>query len=79
MKTSSKIILGIVGIAIIVLIVVSVTQKPKVVGTEGVVKVGASLALTGDAVVWGEAEKNSIEMAVDEINQKGGVKGKKLN
>lgn len=78
MKNSSKIILGIVAIAIIVLVVLAVTKKPKQVGTEGTVKVGASLALTGDAVVWGEAEKNSIEMAVDEINKKGGMNGKKI-
>ena len=34
--------------------------------------------LTGDGVAWGEIEKNTIQLAVDEINANGGVKGKKI-
>ncbi len=32
--------------------------------------------LTGDGAAWGEIEKNTIQLAVDEINEKGGIKGK---
>ncbi len=35
--------------------------------------------LTGDGAVWGEIEKNTIQLAVDEINTNGGVKGRKID
>ncbi|MDP1694950.1 MAG: ABC transporter substrate-binding protein [Candidatus Woesearchaeota archaeon] len=34
--------------------------------------------LSGDASIVGEVEKNAAEIAVEEINQKGGIKGKKI-
>ncbi len=40
--------------------------------------IGASGPLTGGAAVYGIAVKNSAQMAVDEINAKGGVNGVKL-
>jgi len=42
------------------------------------VKVGIVLPLTGAEAKFGEIEKRSFEMAVDEINKKGGVKGQKI-
>jgi len=44
----------------------------------GAVKVGIVLPLTGAEAKFGEIEKRSFEMAVDEINKKGGIKGEKL-
>jgi branched-chain amino acid transport system substrate-binding protein len=41
-------------------------------------KVGVPLPLTGAEAKFGEMEKQAYEMAVDEINAKGGVKGVKL-
>ncbi|MCF7865484.1 MAG: ABC transporter substrate-binding protein [Candidatus Pacebacteria bacterium] len=41
-------------------------------------KIGAALGLTGDASAWGEASRNAILLAQDEINAKGGIDGKKL-
>src|SRR6266511_3169283 len=41
-------------------------------------KVGISLPLTGAEAKFGEIEKQAYEMAVEEINAKGGVKGMKL-
>jgi branched-chain amino acid transport system substrate-binding protein len=41
-------------------------------------KVGVPLPLTGAEAKFGEMEKQAYEMAVDEINAKGGVKGMKL-
>lgn len=42
--------------------------------------IGSAISLTGQegAGVYGENIRNSVELAVGEINQKGGVKGKKL-
>lgn len=42
------------------------------------VKVGIVLPLTGAEAKFGEIEKRSFDMAVAEINAKGGVKGQKL-
>jgi branched-chain amino acid transport system substrate-binding protein len=42
------------------------------------VKIGAVLPLTGDSAAWGEQGKYGIELAVEEINAKGGINGKKL-
>lgn len=45
---------------------------------EDVIKVGVVLPLTGDQAKFGEIEKLSFDMALEEINGKGGVKGKKI-
>jgi branched-chain amino acid transport system substrate-binding protein len=42
------------------------------------VKVGVSLPLTGDAAVWGKSQKDGYDLAAKQINDRGGVKGKKL-
>jgi len=42
------------------------------------VKVGIVLPLTGAEAKFGEIEKRSFEMALEEINKKGGIKGEKL-
>lgn len=42
------------------------------------VKVGIVLPLTGAEAKFGEIEKRSFEMALDEINKAGGIKGEKL-
>ncbi|GAB4228608.1 MAG: ABC transporter substrate-binding protein [Deltaproteobacteria bacterium] len=42
------------------------------------VKVGVLLPLTGSMAKFGEIEKRSFEMALEEINAKGGVKGSKI-
>lgn len=45
---------------------------------ENVIKIGHAVALTGDSSMWGQAEKNALEMEISKINAKGGVLGKKL-
>jgi len=42
------------------------------------IKVGVLLPLTGAQAKFGEIEKRSYEMAVEEINSKGGVRGSKI-
>lgn len=42
------------------------------------VKVGIVLPLTGGQAAFGEIERHSFEMALEEINAVGGIKGKKL-
>ncbi len=43
------------------------------------IKIGAVLPLTGSAAVWGENSKMGLEIALEEANAAGGVKGKKVN
>ena len=45
---------------------------------QDVLKLGIPLPLTGTNAKFGEIEKKSYEIAVDEINAKGGIKGKKV-
>ena len=43
-----------------------------------VIKIGHAVALTGDSSMWGQAEKNALEMEIEKINKAGGVLGKKI-
>src|SRR5690242_19521860 len=47
-------------------------------GAGNTVKVGAITSVTGSQAAFGEAHKNGYAIALDEINSKGGVLGKKL-
>ncbi|KAF0218509.1 MAG: branched-chain amino acid transport system substrate-binding [Geobacteraceae bacterium] len=42
------------------------------------IKIGALFAITGPASFLGEPERNTAQMVVDEINKKGGIKGRKV-
>jgi branched-chain amino acid transport system substrate-binding protein len=42
------------------------------------IKIGALFSVTGPPSFLGEPERNSAKMVVDEINAKGGIKGRKL-
>ena len=44
----------------------------------GTIKIGQAVALTGDSSMWGQSEKNALDMEIEKINAKGGVLGKKL-
>lgn len=61
-------------ITLAVIVIGEVRQKQ----TSGSVKIGAALALTGDAAPWGEESLRSAQFAVDEINHNGGINGDKI-
>jgi len=48
------------------------------IASPATIKIGALLSVTGPPSFLGEPERNSAKMVVDEINAKGGIKGKKL-
>lgn len=54
-------------------------QKPTA-AEPGPIKIGGAFALSGDSSVtaWGEASRNSTLMAIDDINAKGGIGGRKV-
>ena len=59
---------------IICLILIIVTCAKQ----ENNIKIGAVLALTGAASEWGQNQKNGMELAVKELNDIGGIDGKKV-
>ncbi len=52
--------------------------SPAMVSAADTIKVGIVLPLTGSQAAFGEIEKLSFDLALEEINAAGGVKGKKL-
>jgi len=42
------------------------------------IKIGATMPLTGYAASYGEDAKRGVELAIDQVNQAGGIRGKKL-
>jgi len=79
-KTTKTIIWLIVAIVVIAGIWWGVTRKPAQPPTteKEVIKIGATLPLTGSLSYKGSYELKGMKMAVDEINATGGINGKKL-
>ena len=66
--------MGIIVVVIVIIVLASGTKKTET----GPIRIGAIIPLTGDAAVYGEPGRNIYQLAVDEINQAGGVKGRNL-
>ena len=62
------------GIAILAFMI----MMPMAASAADTIKVGIVLPVTGPQAKFGEIEKQSFDMALEEINGGGGVKGKKL-
>ena len=79
MNKSTKIIIGII-VALIVIggIWYGTSKKPTAPTAKEPIKIGASLPITDSLAYKGIFEKRGMEMAVDEINYKGGINGKNL-
>lgn len=60
-----------------VLLMVALAAAPAVADEK--IKVGAILAVTGPASFLGAPEAKTLEMLTEEINKKGGIKGKKID
>jgi branched-chain amino acid transport system substrate-binding protein len=68
--------LGVAVVALVAAIVfVFLTTRQQQADT---ITIGAILPLTGDAAQWGIPPRNGAELAVEEINARGGVAGKRL-
>lgn len=76
---NKKIIIGIIGAVILVAIIgLFGRSSQNNLSSSQPIKVGAALALTGDAASWGEESLKAAQLAIDEINDKGGINGKKF-
>lgn len=69
----------------IVLLVVSLVfpffgcaGKTSGAGKNDPIKIGHEVALTGGSALWGQSEKNALEMEVEKINAAGGVLGRQI-
>jgi len=68
--------------ALVIIIVVggvyALTNRSTEPVGEEVIKIGAVIPISGIAATYGENQRNAIELAVDEINDSGGVAGRPL-
>ncbi|MFA6554665.1 MAG: ABC transporter substrate-binding protein [Candidatus Paceibacterota bacterium] len=72
----NKKILWVIGIVVVVVIVVASIRGAN--NNTDTIKIGFIGPLTGDAALYGEPAKNIIQMAIDEINEKGGINGQQI-
>lgn len=73
---NKKIWIGLIAVLLIA-VVVFVTQKKESLQQEKI-KIGAILPLTGDAAQWGIPPHKGAQLAIEEINNQGGIRGKQL-
>lgn len=62
----------------IFLVLAAVMLSARDVAADETITIGSILILSGEGASWGNASKNGIDMAIQEINANGGVLGKKL-
>ncbi|MBU4285136.1 ABC transporter substrate-binding protein [Patescibacteria group bacterium] len=62
-------------VVIIIIIVIAVFYKP---APKGTIKIGIVADLSGKLSVYGNYLKNGLNLALEEINSNGGIKGRKL-
>ena len=70
--------IGVLIITIVVIISLYVIQSTVIDPVSEVVKIGFIGPLTGDADSYGKPISNSVRIAVDVVNQSGGINGKPL-
>lgn len=71
MNNTTKIIIGIVVVLLIIWAIVAFSKKDSGMTTENPIKVGAILPLTGPIASAGEYLKNGIEMAIEDLKAEG--------
>jgi branched-chain amino acid transport system substrate-binding protein len=76
-KTVTSIILGVLFAALVLVILFGFVFTGKTV-EQKTIKIGFIGPMTGDLASYGQSLKNSVEMATNEINNNGGINGKKL-
>ncbi|MBM2817656.1 MAG: Extracellular ligand-binding receptor [Parcubacteria group bacterium] len=73
-----KIIIGIIAVILIVVGISYFGKNSSQPATKEPIKIGVILPLTGDAATIGESLKNTITIAIEEINGSGGVENRLL-
>jgi branched-chain amino acid transport system substrate-binding protein len=74
---NKKITWGIVVVVVVILIAVGISKNsPK--GSTEPIKIGGAFMLTGPTAHLGELQKNAVTLAVEKINNDGGINGRRL-
>jgi len=73
-----KKILAVVIVMVFVLGLFNGCAAKKSSGSVAPIKIGVATALTGDQALSGMYQKNGIELAIDQINSKGGLLGRQI-
>lgn len=76
MSQSTKWVIGVI-IAVIA-VIYFVLKGPSEEASAGPIKIGFIGPLSGDAAVYGEPGRNIVQLAVEEINSKGGINGRSI-
>lgn len=75
---NKKIIIGIAAFVVIMLGVWISQKKSNDLSKVNEIKIGSILIESGDGASWGEAARNGMDLAIKEINDQGGLLGKKV-
>ena len=78
MNQTIKWIIGAIVIVVVVVVGYSILKGPSGPISTEPIKIGFIGALSGDATTYGEPARAGVEIAIDEINKAGGVKGRQL-
>lgn len=78
MNQSAKWVIGVIVVVAVVVVGYFVSKGPSEPVSTEPVRIGFIGPLTGDAASYGEPIRNSIALAVEEINATGGVSGRKI-
>ncbi|MDB5254311.1 MAG: Extracellular ligand-binding receptor [Parcubacteria group bacterium] len=79
MNNTTKAALGVIIVILVIWGISKTTGSKSVDSTKEPIKIGAVISLTGSAAPWGEYGKKAMELAVKEINAKGGIDGRQVN
>ncbi len=72
---NKKTIIGIVAVIVVVVAVVALSNGEK---DNGPIRIGAPFMLTGPTAHLGELQKNGVTLAVEKINENGGINGRPI-
>ncbi len=73
---TSKWIIGIIVVILVIWGIYSVANKPQV--SQEPIKIGVIAPFTGKAATWGESIRNGITLAMERVNADGGVNGREV-
>jgi len=76
MQKKQKILIGVAAVVVAAIAAYIVFSRPA--QQNDTIRIGATLPLTGEIASYGQKAKRGLEMAQEEINEKGGVLGKRI-
>jgi len=74
----SKKFLTLISVVLIFTMIVTACSSGTGTPKEETIKIGWIGSLTGDQAVWGTCESNTVKMLIEEVNESGGILGKKV-